>query len=272
MDLAICHYSYHRSYKAGGWDPARVCAEVSALGVKAVDFHARLLGDAPGVVDQAQKALADYGLVLSGLSLNTNFNYEDDSAQQQMIADTRKWMKVAAELGAPVSRIFGGSLRSRDAEIIKQASAKVLSALRVLAPYAEELGLILAIENHGGLPCSAEEQVEMIEAVGSPYVRATVDVGNYMQCGQEGAVGTKIAAPYAAYVHMKDFKKVPDETKPWGWGIDACIVGQGAVDHKKCLENLQASGFNGYVALEYEGSEDESIGVPASVEYLKSIM
>ncbi len=68
MELAICHYSFHRSYKAGNWDLFRLCDEVKSLGVNAIDFHAGLLGDQHDVVEKARRALAASGLVLSGFS------------------------------------------------------------------------------------------------------------------------------------------------------------------------------------------------------------
>ncbi len=109
---------------------------------------------------------------------------------------------------------------------------------------------------------------------GAPWkhLKATVDVGNYMTCGQEGAVGTRLAAPFAAYVHFKDMKKVADAAAPAGWKINACVLGEGDVDHRACLDILKKAGYNGFVALEYQGPEDEKTGVPRSVAFMKKVM
>ena len=37
------------------------------------------------------------------------------------------------------------------------------------------------------------EQVEVIEKINFPFLKATIDVGNYMQCGQAGDEGTRVA-------------------------------------------------------------------------------
>ena len=112
----------------------------------------------------------------------------------------------------------------------------------------------------------------MIEIIDSPYLKATIDVGNYMHGGQEAHVGTAIVAKHCAYVHFKDFVKVPDRSTPWGWTVKPCIVGEGDVDHRACLEALAADGYDGFIALEYEGDEDETIGVPKSVEFMNQVM
>ncbi len=274
VKISICHYSFHRRWAAEGWNLDRLCDEVRALDVDALDFHVRFLGDVNDAAKRVKDALYRSGLKLSGLSLSTNFNISDPAKFEDEIKKTVGWMEVASDVGAPVSRIFGGGLKRLEADEQTKTDAfkRVIDALCRLSTEAEKLGLILALENHGGLPCTGQEQVEMLKAVGSDYVRATIDVGNYMAGGQEGVQGTKIARDFCAYVHFKDFKKVPDSNNPWGWGTKACTVGKGDVDHAACLAELKAVGYNGYVALEYEGVEDESIGVPESVAYMKKVI
>jgi len=180
---------------------------------------------------------------------------------------------VGADVAAPVMRIFGGHLKDRyDPQARGEARQYVLDALREVVEVAENRGVVLALENHGGMPCTGEEQVAVIQEVASEHLRATVDVGNYMSCGQEGHVGTQIAAPFAAYVHFKDFHKVIDERALWGWQTRPATVGGGDVDLPACLAALKAAGFDGFVALEYEGTDDETVGVPQSVEFMNQVM
>jgi sugar phosphate isomerase/epimerase len=275
MKLSVCHYSFHRRWKEESWTLERLCEEAKSLGVNAVDFHAGLIGEIEGAVEKVKSALTKSGIELSGFSLSTNFNLEDQHSYREMIDRTIKWMRVAAEVGASVSRIFGGTLKDRlniDEKAKNDAFNRVIDALMVVTKEAERLGLVLAIENHGGLPCTAEEQTYIIETVNSKYLRATIDIGNYMACGQEAVEGTRIASKYCAYVHIKDFKKKPDPSLPWGWSIEPCTIGEGDVDLSRCLKALRDAGYDGYVALEYEGPEDERTGVPKSLEFIKSVM
>ncbi len=99
-----------------------------------------------------------------------------------------------------------------------------------------------------------------------------MDVGNYLEGDQEAHVGTRIAAPHAGYVHFKDFKKIPDAAAPFGRKLEACALGEGGVDHRACLDALKKAGYDGFVALEYEGAEAETTGVPKSVAYMKKVM
>ena len=146
------------------------------------------------------------------------------------------------------------------------ALQRITDALGTVVKEAEKQGVVLALENHGGIPCTGEEQVKVIESIGSRYLRATVDVGNYMSCGQDGHVGTAAAARYAAYVHLKDYKRGKDGS------LQACTVGAGDVDRLKCLTALKAAAYTGFVALEFEGEGDERKGVSDSVAFMKQVM
>jgi sugar phosphate isomerase/epimerase len=71
---------------------------------------------------------------------------------------------------------------------------------------------------------------------------------------------------------MKDYKKVADPTTPWGWSPQACTIGEGDVNQAACVEALRTASYNGFVAVEYEGPEDEATGVPKSVAVLKKFV
>ncbi len=270
MQTAICHYSYHRTWAGEKWDCLTLAETVKQLGVDGIDFHARLLGNPDDAVERVAGALEKTGLVLSGLSFSNNFNQEDPEEFQRQVDSIIEWIGIAAELKAPVSRIFGGHVADRgDKAALDKSFERIIEGLGAVVEAAEKNGVILALENHGGLPCSGEEQVKVIETIDSANLRATIDVGNYMQCDQEGHVGTSIAAPYAVYVHFKDFKLKPG---PGDTPLEPCTVGQGDVDHKRCLAALIEAGYKGFIALEYEGLDDERRGVKESTVFMKDLV
>jgi hydroxypyruvate isomerase len=225
--------------------------------------------------DAAEKILSankKTGLALSGFSISNNFYIDDPEKLTNEINRVIAWIRVAAKVKAPVSRIFGGHLEKKfrsDENLVKKALAKVTDSIGKVVKVAEQEGVVLALENHGALPGSGEHQVGIIKAINSRFLRATVDIGNYMEVGQDAFKGTEIAAPYCAYVHYKDCRKVPDKGNSWGWESQNCLPGKGDANTKKCMEILKKSGYNGYVALEYEVADDEETGIPASVAQMQ---
>ncbi len=71
---------------------------------------------------------------------------------------------------------------------------------------------------------------------------------------------------------FQGYKKLPDDTSPLGYRLEACTIGKGNVDHKACIEKLTKTGYEGFVALEYEGPEDELIAVPESIQHMNYVM
>jgi sugar phosphate isomerase/epimerase len=275
MRKAICHYSFHRRWTSEKWTAERLAKEVKALGIEGVDFHAGMMAPSTTAAERIRAALAKTGLTLASLSMSNDFNQEKPEEFRAQVDGVKEWIRVAAELCAPVSRIFGGHLAAEkrsDPSAKAQARQRILDGLGAAVEEAEKHGLVLGIENHGGLPCTGEEQVEVIRLVNSSSLKATIDVGNYLDGNQEAPAGTRIAAPHAAYVHFKDFRKIPDASSPLGWKIDACGLGEGVVDHPACLDALRQAGYDGFIALEYEGSENETTAVPKSVAFMKKVM
>ncbi|MBM4019105.1 MAG: sugar phosphate isomerase/epimerase [Planctomycetes bacterium] len=276
MRKAVCHYSFHRRHVAEKWTPDRLAQEVKALGIEGIDYHARMLGASDdAMAAQITAAVAKHGLILSSLSLGNNFNKPKAEEFKAEVEAARKWIQFAARVKAPVSRVFGGSLGAaerKDDAARKAAWQRMIDGLAEIAREAEKCGVVLGVENHGGLPCTAEEQIATIKAVNSKALRATVDVGNYMQGGQEGHVGTALAAPYAAYVHLKDSKRAGDPARPEAAKLVPCVLGEGAVDLAACVAALRKAGYAGFVGLEYEGTEDETTGVPKSVAVMKKLL
>ena len=275
MKIAICHYSLRHRWAEEKWNVERLIQQVKALGADGIDFHAGLLGSSRGAGQAIREALLKHKLALAGISLSNNFNQDDPALLHAQVKNVIEWLRVAAEAGAGVARIFGGNLAyetRKNSVKVAVARRQILDGLSYVTREAEKLGVTLALENHDGMPCTAEEQVEMIRKINSPRFKATVDIGNYMQCGQEAHVALRMAAPYAAYVHFKDFKKVPDNSLPWRWNVEACIPGEGDVNIRACLEALDDVRYKGFVALEYEAAEDEKTALPKCVKYMNEVM
>jgi sugar phosphate isomerase/epimerase len=275
MKLSVCHYSYHRTWENEGWDCRKLTEESRAAGAVAIDYHVRYLGDLSVAKENIEGALAASGLSLSGLSLSNNFNSDDPDEFRKQVDAVKDGIQLAAAVKAPNSRIFGGHIEGGGNEAARQRGRqRILDGLGEVVRDAEKLGVTLALENHGGLPCRAEEQVEVIEAINSPNLKATIDIGNYMQCGQEGHDAVAIAAPYAAYIHVKDFKKKDgwQADKPCDGKIEPCTVGHGDVDVAACMEELRKIAYQGFIALEYEGPNDERRGVKESLDFMSTIL
>jgi len=80
-------------------------------------------------------------------------------------------------------------------------------------------------------------------------------------------------------VHLKDFRKArPDDTTQVFKGLDGVsytgtVTGEGMVDLPRVVGILRTAGYNGWLSLEFEGSDDPiSIGAPQSLEAARKLL
>ena len=153
----------------------------------------------------------------------------------------RRVCGVAESLGATIVRVF--SFFIPKGEPPERYAEQVTDRMRALAALAEERGLVLAHENekeiYGDRP---ERCAGLIEAVGSPALRATFDAANFVQCGvRPYDEAYALIRPYLVYLQMKDALAATGEVVP---------AGQGDGQVRETLAALRDDGFEGYVSLE----------------------
>jgi sugar phosphate isomerase/epimerase len=153
----------------------------------------------------------------------------------------RRVSDVAVELGTGLVRVFSFYVPpGQPAERFRQA---VIDRMAVLAGIALDRGLMLAHENekeiYGDIP---ERCADLIDAVGSPALRATFDAANFVQCGiAPHTRAYPLIRPHLVYLQVKDALAATGEVVP---------AGQGDGQVRETLSGLASSGFEGYVSLE----------------------
>ena len=55
-------------------------------------------------------------------------------------------------------------------------------------------------------------------------------------------------------------------------GTAACTNWEGGGELKKCLSTFKNIDYDGYLAIEFEGLEDEMTGVPKSLNYINKVL
>ena len=176
-------------------------------------------------------------------------------------------------LGTDVMRITGSAFDWRH-ENHRDHIARLVPMYKEATKIAEDNGVRLATENH--IDYTADEMLEMIEAVGSPNFGINFDTGNFLRLLDDPIAGMEKLAPYVFSTHIKDLKMHPT-ARPTDWYFFCGVpVGFGLVDNFKLAELLSNAGYKGFLAVEMDapapewlGMEEEAIAI--SVKNLKKI-
>ncbi len=161
---------------------------------------------------------------------SSTFDASLGTGEEQLAA----MLHAARVLGSPVVRCFLGMQADRLGDVpFEQHIAEATRTLRAAAPLAEDLGIAIAVENHGGVDLLARELRDLIEAVGSDFVRVCLDTGNPTYAAEDAVLAAEILAPYVVTTHLRD-------TKIWATPEGAMVqwapVGEGDVDLRRIVE------------------------------------
>jgi sugar phosphate isomerase/epimerase len=166
----------------------------------------------------------------------------------------KKWIDYAATLAAPHIRIFAGS---KAAGMTKEEAQKLcIEAIEECCAYAGTKGVVLGLENHGGIVEEPADLLEIVHAVKSPWFGINLDTGNFHT--DDPYADLAACAPYAVNVQVKAV------IRRRGQKTDE------PSDLKRVAKLLRDANYQGYVALEYEMPEDPWTTIPRLLEELRA--
>jgi sugar phosphate isomerase/epimerase len=144
-----------------------------------------------------------------------------------------RWIEAANFLGCHSIRVNAASSGSR-----QEQQDLAADGLGRLGEFADQHGINVLVENHGGLSSDGAWLAEVMEQVGRPNVGTLPDFGNFYD--YDRYQGVKDLMPYAKAVSAKsyEFEANGDESK---------------IDYRRMMNLVLDAGYHGYVGIEYEG-------------------
>lgn len=196
------------------------------------------------------------GIAISGSAVGNNFARPRGDELDAEIADVKAWIDHAALLGAPHVRVFAGPVAK--GLPLAEAKATCIAALEECCDHAGTRGVMLGLENHGGIVASADELLEVVRAVQSPWLGVNLDTGNFHSADPYADLARCV--PYAVNVQYK----VEMQRRAQGPKEPA--------DAARVVKLLRDGGYQGFVALEYEAAGDPYDAVPRHLDELRDAM
>jgi len=268
--IGVSTYSFWRFNDATKL-PIEQCIDLAAeMGFDAVELlHIQMESESNAYLQKIKQRAFLHGLALCGFSTHQGFVNPDENVRRVNIGHTLHCIELAYQLGIPTVRINTGrwgTIKNFDDFMANQGREPglegytdddgfgwVIGSLEKLLPKAEECGVTLGLENHWGLGRNADGVLRIINAINSPWLRATLDTGNFLE---DQIPQYEQMAPHAVFVQAKTY---------YGGGkwyeLD--------LDYQKVAEILRRHNYQGYISLEFEGKEDYETAIPKSLKMLR---
>lgn len=188
------------------------------------------------------------------------------SAEVDSVSILRGWFELFAAIGIrnAVLHLDGHSLGAEASH--EEVIAANVEKLQLLAPYAEQLGLRICLENLGGHFASLESLLEVIRRVNSPALGICLDTGHLHihvrdMTQEQFILG---AGAYLHALHIADNDTSGDQ--------HLMPFGRGTVDWSSVMRGLNAIGYEDCFNYEIPGERRAPLSVrDAKADYLKAV-
>lgn len=237
-------YLQKRSAEFTLHDFVQLCADLQLQGTELTSYY--FPKDlTPEYLRDLKLRAFQLGLDVSGTAVGNDFCWPKGEKRDAEIASVKQWVDNAAILGAPVIRIFSG--KAKPGQEVADAHRLAVEAMEECCDHAGQHGVVLALENHGGLTDTVDGMLALVRDVKSPWFAVNLDTGNFHTADPYGDLA-KIA-PYTVNVQVKVSMKPADGSRS-------------PADFTRLAQIMKDAGYRGYIVLEYEEREDPKVGVP----------
>src|ERR1043165_2831243 len=276
VKLGLSTYSYWH------FRPPKVSIETvidraAELGVEGVDILHRQMDlpekeplDAAGraYLRKLKRHAFINGVDLICVSTHQNFVSPKPEEIDKNVEHTKKCIEIAYQLGVPCIRINTGRWNTVDFDTLmanrgiepilaghteEEGFKWCIDGIQRCLPKAEECGVLLALENHWGLPRTPEGLLRIVNAIQSPWLGVLMDTGNFLE---DPYSKLEQIAARTVYVQAKTYIGGGE----W-YTLD--------LDYKRIAKILADVNYTGYVALEFEGKAPADEAVPKSIAMLR---
>jgi len=211
--------------------------------------------------DAIRKTVDASGVPLCCMAVSCR--YADPATCDEHLADTRKAIDLAGDLGIPRLRVFGGQLGEGVER--PQAIENVSNAFKSVADQAAERGVTLCFETHDDW-CDPADVAAVMKQVDHPNITVNWDIMHPVRrAGSTMDEAFNTLKPWIRHVHVHD-GVTHDDGK-----LEMVPIGQGIIDHKRALELLHEMNYDGYISGEWINWQPYEEHLPRELSLLKEI-
>lgn len=247
-------YSFNKQLLAGSITIDQMMEFAAELGLTGVDltgYYFQGYPNVPGdeVIYKTRRKAFSLGLEICGTGVRNDFTHPDQAKRRESVTLVKNWIEVAHKLGGQTIRIFSGTQKPEGytrAQIFKW----MVDDIRECVDYAGERGIVVALQNHDDFLKTAEDTIEIMEAIHSPWYGLMLDIGSYRTADPYDEIERTIKYAVTWQVKEKVFVR--------GKEVD--------VDATRLVNIIRNANFRGYLPLETLGEGDPRQKLTALLE------
>jgi len=197
-------------------------------------------------IEQTKQDIRASKLKIACVSSSAQMYAEEPAGREKELADARRFIDLAATLGAPYVRVFGGKAESdKNPMPSDETKARVAAGLRELGKYAGPHNVTVIIESHDHFTASATLK-DVLHSADSEHVGLLWDAHHTFATSNEDPEFTvKQLGPWIRHTHLKDSTGSGEDRK-------YVLTGRGNVPIQRQIEALRSIDYKGFYCFEWE--------------------
>ena len=151
-------------------------------------------------VNEFKRRAFQLGVDISGTGVRNDFATPDKEKRAADVKHVKEWVEVAAQLGAPVLRVFAGTEpkdHSRD-----EVDQWMVEELKKCVEHGQKYGVLIGIQNHWDYLKTSEQVLKIVKMVDSEWFGSIVDTGYFLT--EDPYKDMEAVAPYAVNWQVKE--------------------------------------------------------------------
>ncbi len=259
LKLSLAEWSLHKTLFDGKMVNMQFAAKAKELGFTGIEYVNQFFKDKAentAYLDSLNAAAKAAGITQVLIMIDgEGYLGEADSVRRDSAVNAhKKWVTAAKHLGCHSIRV-----NAHGEGTAEEVSANVVKGLTALSQFAAQHGINVIVENHGGYSSNGAWLADVMKKVNLPNCGTLPDFGNFCLKREGGVMwGAPCTEEYDRY-------KGIEEILPFAKGVSAKSYDFDAegndtkIDYKKMLDLVKASGYTGFIGVEYEGEKDPEI-------------
>ena len=258
MELGLSTYSVRDYLRDGRIPLVEFAAFAADEGFRALEYNNLFIVDwSDGFMREVRASVDEAGGTVVCLAHEGSFCSADAGERGEYIETLRSHMEAASILGAPFIRVNLGRCEDEENDFTDGVEYSI-EGLNALLPEAKKRNIRLTLENHGGPSRSADAMLRIIFGTDTEWVGTCPDSGNDLVGGDKYTELGKLF-PFAMHVHAKSYDFGPDGEET-------------SIDYARVIRMLSDVSYDGVLAIEYEGHDEQIEGVRRTRDLLRKYM
>ena len=259
LKLGLNAYSFDRPLKSGEMtleDLVIYCAQNGFDALDATGYYFPGYPKVPSddVIRSLKKKAYLNGIALSSTGVRNDFSLADAGKRRLEVQLVKDWIVVAAKLGAPVVRVFSG-LRVPEGHTFESVLPWMTADFKDCADWGRQHGVILGLQNHNDFLKTADQTIQLVNAVNSEWFGVILDIGSLRTADPYEEIEKLV--PYAVSWQLKELVGIGGKEVP--------------TDLRKVRTAIDKVGYRGYLPIETLGPGDPKEKVAKFFAQVRSV-